>query len=674
MATTANKAAAPRVGSLDPVTFEVLKNGFETLVEEMGEQILRTCFSFVIYSRDFSCALFDRSGELVMQGREDAACHVGTLAFTAKSVINKFEGDINEGDVFITNDPYLGGTHFNDVCVLRPIFFKGELLAFAQSKGHWADMGGSVPGSFDIKARHHFSEGLRITPIRLWTRGVFLSDIAEMLVANTRHPRDARGDMHAQAEATRVAEREFLRLAARYGGDVIVEAMAGVQEYSERLARLAIAELPDGVWETEDWIDFNPEEGDGYVPIKVKLEIRGDQVHYDLTGSHPALPTFLNSSFGATTSALYAGTKTFFPELPMNAGFHRVVNVDCGPQGSVVNAVWPSATAGFCAGPHEKLMMCAFELWSAVKPERAIAAAYNIEYLLVGGRDQRVEGAPFFMWYDWMAGGWGGRNGRDGFNATCPTFSVALATQPIEGQERLAPVIMTEHELVTDSGGPGRFRGGSGVQKGAELTSAARETVVSYSSDRARAVTWGIAGGLPSMPQGVWLNRGTPTERYLGIIFSNEKLTPGDVLWRPSAGGGGYGDPLERDPGAVCDDVADGYVSIRRAREDYGVVVEEVDPDLAEFRVDLDATRAARAEIASHRRAWLKTPAEEVAERYRAGELDALDLVRRYGVILDWGTGDLLPKSTEAFREMLRRRAVAHWHYAGPVVGSQSVQ
>ena len=641
--------------TLDPVTFEVLKNAFVNAVDQMGEQILRTCHSFVIYARDFSSALCNAEGATIMQGNQDIAVHVGTLHYTAKAVIDAFAGDIHPGDVFLINDPYAGGTHFNDARIVRPIFVDGEIIAYSQSCGHWADMGGSVPGSFDITARDHFGEGLRITPIRIWDKGRYLGDIVRMIASNTRAPGDIIGDLHAQAEATRVCEREILRLVEKYGKDTVLTAFDEVQDYVERLTRQRIAELPDGVWQTEDYIDFDPNEGEGLVPIKVKMTIEGDQLTYDLSGSHASVGTFLNAAFGSAFSAVIAGTKTFFPDVPLNAGFYRAVQVDLGPVGSVVNAAWPTAVTGFCAGPHEKIMNSIFELWSVLKPERALACSFNLEYLLVGGRDGRTAEKNYFMWYDWMAGGWGGRNGRDGSNCTSPVFGVGLAVQPLEGQERLSPVITTEHSILKDSGGPGLYRGGCGVQKGGTLTRA-EGAVISYACDRARSVVWGIGGGLPSIPHGVWLNG-----EFLGAVFSNVDVKQGDVFTRPSAGGGGYGDPLARDPEAVKEDVADDYVSIERALKDYGVSIREVDADLALYEVDAAATAAARAGIRAARKGWLSEPAEGIAARYRAGELDAMDCLRQHGVVLDWGTGALFPNTTVTFREMLHRRAVPHW-------------
>ncbi len=640
---------------LDRVTFEVLKNGFGNLVDQMSEQLLRTCYSFVIYCRDFSNCLCDANGDTVMQGSGDIAVHVGTLHFTAKAVVERFRGDIHPGDVFVINDPYAGGTHFCDVRVIRPIFHAGQLIAFAQSNGHWADIGGTVPGSFDIQAREHFGEGLRIPPIRLWRRGEFLTDIAEMIVSNTRAPADAMGDLLAQAGCTAIGEKRLLELVERYGVEVILAAFRECQDYVERFARAKVEGLPDGTWSTRDFIDQDPGQPEGLIPIAVSMTISGGSVHYDLTGSHPFIGCFLNAGAGGAFSALVAGTKTFFPEVPLNSGFYRFIEAIL-PPGTVVNAPHPVAVSGFCSGAYEKIMNAVFELWSQVLPDRALACCFNLEYLLVGGRDARDgrKGA-YFMWYDWMAGGWGGRSDRDGSSATSPIFGVGLAVQSCEAQERLTPVITTEHMIAADSGGPGRFRGGCGVRKGGRLTEIG-PTVMSYCCDRARSITWGIDGGLPSVPHGVTLTRPGEPPRWLGAVFSGVPVQGGDVFSRPSAGGGGRGDPLERDPAAVLEDVIDGYVTVAGAARDYGVAIDAVDPEIDDYRVDAARTASLRAEIAAARRGWLDTPPGDAAAGLLDGSLTPAALVRRHGVICDWQTGEPLPRTTETFRAALRAR------------------
>lgn len=645
---------------LDPVTFEVLKNGFINLVDQMSEQILRTCYSFVIYNRDFSCALCDANGDTVMQGTQDIAVHVGTLHLTAKAVIEDFGDDIHPGDVFLINDPYRGGTHFNDVRVVRPVFYENELVAFMQANGHWSDMGGSVPGSFDVGAKDIFGEGVRIPPLRVWSQGKYLEDVAHLLVSNMRAPEERLGDLRAQAEATRVAEKELLRLIDRYGVETVKTAFVESQDYVERLTRAKIRELPNGTWETTDFIDMDPAVGDGLIPIKVKMTIDDDQIYYDLNDTHDTISCFLNSTLGSALSGIYAGTKTFFPDTPLNSGFYRAIKANI-PENTVVNAKYPAPVAGFCSGSYEKIMNACFELWSYVMPERALACSFNLEYLLIGGWDKRKKDEDnYFMWYDWMAGGHGGRNNRDGANAMSPVFGMGLSVQPCEGQERLTPVITTNHEIITDSGGPGEFRGGCGVQKGGTLTDV-EDSVISVCCDRSRSVTWGIKGGLPSIPHGNWLNPGTEKEVYLGAFFSNVPIQSGDSFTRPSAGGGGLGDPLKRDLQAVLNDVIDGYVSIERAKKDYGVVIIPVDPQIDHYKIDEKATWKARAYIRAHRKQWLNEPIESVYEKYLSGKIDKLDLIRRYGVILDYKTNQILKKSTEQYREAMKRRTLSYW-------------
>lgn len=644
---------------LHPVTFEVLKNSFITTVDQMGEQVLRTCYSFVIYNRDFSSALNDANGDSIAQGNHDIAVHVGTLHYTCKDAIRVFKDEMREGDVYLVNDPYAGGTHFPDVRVIRPVFVGGEVIAYAQSNGHWSDMGGSVPGSFDVSAKDMFKEGLRITPVRIFDGGRFCHDVANLIAANTRDPSSIIGDMMSQAEATRVAEGELLRLVGKYGRDTVVQGFAEVQDYVERATRQRIAALPDGTWETVDHIDRDPAAGEGMIPIRIKLTIKGDEVTYDFTGSHPCIGTLYNSAFGTTFSAVVAGMKTFFPDLPLNSGFYRPIKLIV-PEDTVVSARWPIAVTGFLM-PFEKIMNSIYEMWSKIMPERAMSCAFNLEYLLTGGRDRRAEAKSIFMFYDWLPGGWGARNGKDGSNVTTASFGTGMQAQPVEGQERTSPILCNEMEILTDSAGPGRWRGGVGVRKTSTMGEA-DNVVISYICDRERAIVWGTNGGLPAMPHGLKLTRArTGKDEWLGTIFSDVPIEKGDVFSRPTSGGGGFGDPLERDPALVVEDVADDYVSIERAAKDYGVVVRTIDRDRVLFDADLPATERLRAEIRGQRSGWLEADPAAIAARYRAGELDAFDLVRRYAVIVDWGTGELMPNSTDEFRRMVKLRSAAHW-------------
>ena len=645
---------------LDPVTFEVLKNSFITSVDQMAEQVIRTCYSFVIYNRDFSNGLHDADGNSVAQGNGDIAVHVGTLHFTCKKVIEEFKNDMKPGDVYAVNDVYgEGGTHFNDVRIVRPIFDGDHLVGFSQANGHWSDLGGSVPGSFDVTAREMFKEGMRITPIKIYREGVYCKDIAKMIASNSRDPESIIGDIHAQTEATKVNEAEILRLVKKYGRDSIVRGMAEVQDFVEMAARRRISDLPDGVWESVDYIDRDPASGEGMIPIKIKMTIKGDSINYDFTGSHSVISSIYNSAPGATFSAVVAGMKTFFPDLPLNGGFYRMITVNA-PKNSIVSAEWPVAVTGFLM-PFEKIMNSIFEMWSKIIPDKAIACAFNLEYLLCGGNDTRGEDNPIFMFYEWLPGGWGGRNGKDGSDVTTACFGTGLMSQPIEGNERVSPVSTNKFQIKTDSAGPGKWRGGAGCEKSSTLLSS-ENAVMSYICDRERAVVWGIEGGLPSMPHGLTIkHKSSGKEDWLGSVFSDYAIKTGDIFSRPTAGGGGFGDPLERDPELVLEDVIDDYVSIERAAEDYGVIIKEVDKDICAFEIDVDETEKKRLYIRENRVNWARFEPEKVSEMYKRGEINQMDVVRRYATILDWDTGDLLPKSTMQFRESYEKRTLSCW-------------
>lgn len=660
--TTSAQAPAP---ALDPVTFEVLKNSLITAVDQMAEQILRTCYSFVIWSRDFSCAICDAEGNTVAQGTQDLAVHVGTLHSTTKALIDYFGDEVYPGDVYAINDPYAGGTHQSDVRIVRPMFVGDELIGFSQVNGHWSDVGGKYPGSFDFTARQYYGTGMRITPVKLWERGVFRRDVADLIVAQMRIPEERMGDLHAQAEATRAGEREVMRLVERYGAEMIKTVFAECQDYVERMTRQRLTELPEGTWETEDYIDANPGEDEGLVKIRVTCTIKDGMIAYDLTGSDPPVNTIINGAAGSSFSSLVSGTKVFFPEIPLNSGFYRCMDVHL-PENTVVNAPFPTAVDGFATGSHEKIMNSVFELWSQIMPERTLGCAFNLEYLQLGGTDRREGYGKEFLWYDWMLGGWGGRKDRDGVNGGPPVFGSGLAIQPTEPQERLSPVIVQQHQFLVDSAGPGKARGGSGIEKSATLGES-EHAVLSFFCDRARSITWGMQGGLPSYPSGAWLIGTDGERRYLGAAVSGVPMRSGETVWRPSAGGGGVGDPLERDPAAVLEDVLDEFVSVERAAKDYGVVVVEDAAATDGLAVDGGATMTLRDEIRRLRPLWLQEEPESVVAMWRDGEIDLLDTIRRYGVIIDLADGTLLPRTTEQFRAMMRKRTAGEWTDVGVV-------
>ena len=300
--------------ALDPVTFEVLKNAFITTVDQMAEQILRTCHSFVIFNRDFSSALTTSTATRSCRATSDIAVHVGTLHYTCKAVIESFEGDMHPGDVFAINDPYVGGTHFNDVRIIRPIFVDGELIAYAQSNGHWSDVGGTRAGLVRRHGEGALRRGHPHHAGALWDSGRFRRDVAHLIASNTRDPASIIGDMHAQAEATRVAEREILRLVDKYGKDTVLDRLrrgAGLRRARRRASGFASCRTASGRPRTTSTATRSG--GEGLIPIKVKMTIEGDRVIYDLSGWHPCIGSFYNSAFGTTFSAVRRGDEDVLP-------------------------------------------------------------------------------------------------------------------------------------------------------------------------------------------------------------------------------------------------------------------------------------------------------------------------------------------------------------------------
>jgi N-methylhydantoinase B len=423
--------------------------------------------------------------------------------------------------------------------------------------------------------------------------------------------------------------------------------------------REEMTHLPRGTFEADDYIDQDMGLGrEGLVRIHVALTIADDSLTYDLTGTDPEVGWYLNGTYSSTYSAILTATKIAFPHVPLNSGIFRIIRL-IAPEGSVVNAREPAPVAGFAAGSFEKVANASLACWSQVRPRQGMGSSFNIEYVMLGGIDKRQGlGNRPFIYYDWLSGGWGGRYAKDGPSPLMPIFGVGLINLPAEGNERTKPVLIQSTTIITDSAGPGRWRGGVGIATETELGPAAK-TNLAYTCDRERSIVRGIFGGLPGFPHGVYLNPRTEN-RYLGACF-NYKIKPGQSFWRCSSGGGGYGDPLERDPALVIEDLADDYVSVERAKKDYGVVVCVVDEEMAEYEVDIDATERERDFIRANRKQWLQEDPEKVRAMVAEGDISLLDAIRRYGVILDRKTMDLLPRTTEGFRKAYWAGVADYW-------------
>ena len=573
------------------------------LVDEMASTVQRSCLSFSIYVGDFSGGLLDDKGHLVAEGTRDVSVHVGALEPSTKAVIEDFPRDeMKPGDVFMYNDPYRGGTHLPDMTFIKPVFWNGKIVAFTCTKGHWLDVGGSIPGSMDPLATEIYQEGQDVPPMKVIEEGQPRHDVINKLMSNIRVPLESGGDMWAQIEGTRTGERRLLEMIEKYGADIVLSAMQETIDYTERQMIAEILKCPEGTWEAEDFIDYdpgNPDKGPVRVHVKLTLQHNPPKLIYDVRGSGPPTQSGMNATYSSSHGAIVAGTKHIFPWILLNSGWLRVIQA-IYPKESVLNVPRPYACCGEVAGSFEKLCHAVIAVWSQIKPDKAFAPAFNLSYFMAGGRDDRPGMADkYFIYFHWMTGGWGGMSDRDGRDAASPIFGAGVINQSIEMKERLWPVTLQHFSHKTDSMGAGKFRGGSGLDSAMRIDNWGG-VLLSHCGDRGKFGPGGppgLFGGKRGIYQGVTYNPGRPNEKWLDLMFSGVKVEKGAVLAHYTQGGGGYGDPLEREPDMVLEDVLDEFVSLDSARDEYGVVINAIDPEILDYRIDWDATQKLREEM-----------------------------------------------------------------------------
>lgn len=552
---------------MDPVTFSVIHNAARSIVNEMNLTLFRSAYSPVITEgRDIGGAVFDRRGRLVAQGDWDLAVFVGMLEFSLKEIVRRYGESIAPGDVFIMNDPFVGGTHFNDVGVVRPVFSESGLTAFTAVCGHWPDVGGQEPGSFVANAREHFQEGLRMPPLRLYVAGQPNTAVFDIIAANMRIPEERLGDLRAQVGATQVGETRLRELGAKYGWDQVTVALDESIAYSERLLRSEIEQMPDGDYEGEDFVDMESLDRPWPRRVKVRMSVRGDRLRFDFAGSDSASLSASNSTFSATSSAVFVTVKSLFPEIPMNHGCFEPIEIEA-PAGSVVDARPPRAISSMAATVYEKVIGACLAALSQAVPDKAVGCPYNLINLTIGGSHQGRD----FVAYLFSEGGFGARASKDGPAALVSLYGGGAKITPVEVVERRYPIAFEEWALWCDSAGPGRFRGGVGSRKTFRLVEG--DARLSCLGDRELYPPFGIFGGKPGGRHGLVLNEGGPAEKNLTLKAVGYPLKAGDTVTIRAGGGGGYGDPLQRDPALVAADVIKGYVSVERAADDYGVAI-----------------------------------------------------------------------------------------------------
>jgi N-methylhydantoinase B len=578
----------------DPIAFELFRNAIVALADEMALTIYRASYSGVLKNiMDYSTALCDAEGRLVAQGLSLPG-HLCSIPVALQASLAHFGGDIAEGDVLTMNDPFSGGMHLPDIFVFRPLFHQGRIVAIAATICHHTDVGGRVPGSNASDSTEIFQEGLRIPPLKLHERGVPNATLIALIEKNVRVPDRVMGDLRAQLAACAIAERGMTELVSAHGAEAVVGLMRAVTDHTERLARAALAALPDGEAGFEDWIDDDQIDAGRPIRLFCRVAKRGERMVMDWTGSSPQVKGAINNTLSYTRGASFTAAKCVLPpELPNNDGVFRVVDV-IAPPGSIANAVAPAACAargltGF------RMVDCAMGALAMLYPDRVYAASDGGNTgITIGGwtEDRRP-----FIYVDFLSGAWGGRPWADGLDGNTNMFA-NMASHSAEVIEAEQPLEVLRNEFVPDTGGPGRFRGGVSIRRDWRFLE--REAVLQVRADRRTHLPYGLWGGEPGTPSLNVLNPGTEAERVLPAKLTMT-IRKGDVFRHDLPGAGGWGDPLERDPEAVREDVAQGLVTEAAAARDYGVV-------LAGGAVDRGATAALRTRLAAER-GWAEPPA-----------------------------------------------------------------
>ena len=539
--------------TIDPITQEIVGNALASIADEMATTIFRTAHSTVVRDgMDFSAALCNADGETVAQA-VTVPFHLGAVPHAMETLIAKWGDRMHPGDVFVMNDPFDGGIHLQDIFVFKPVFLEGELIGFATTTAHHGDVGGRLPGSAACDNTEIFQEGIRLPWLKLFDRGEPVGVVFEVIRANVRIPRMTLGDLSAQIAATSVAERALQELAQRYGPERLADLMTGLIEHTERLVRAEIAGWPDGTATFTDYLDSDGIERRD-VPITATVTIAGDEITADLTESAPMVAGALNSTRSFIQACVYQAVRSALEvEIPNTSGAFRPIHVLTKP-GTIAHVVMPAASSMRGVTGFRALDAVNGALAQLI-PDRVPAAGEGGNTLAVFGAE-RADGSRF-IYYELVVGTWGGTPEDDGNDGITNPASLA-ANIPVEVAESEFPIVIERYGLVPDSGGAGKHRGGLAVERVWRCLTP--DTSLIVRSDRSAHPPYGLQGGGPGALSSNLLIHADGREEVLPSMFSTT-IQPGDVYVHRTAGGGGWGDPAERDPQKHADDVADGKVS-----------------------------------------------------------------------------------------------------------------
>ncbi|MBI2370086.1 MAG: hydantoinase B/oxoprolinase family protein [Deltaproteobacteria bacterium] len=574
-------------GAVDPVTLEVVRNALVAYADEMAAVLCKTAYNLMIYEvRDYCVGLVDPEGGIIAQNTGGLPIFLADLGVAIQDGVRRHSRDgFRPGDVLIMNYPYVCGQHLNNVVIYTPCFHEGELVAFPAVRAHWLDIGGTRIGFGSNESTEIYQEGLQFRSLKLYREGVVNTDLLQMIRDNIRFPDSSLGDLRAQLAACRLGERRLAELFGRYGRETVRACIRTIWDQSEALARQAMARLPDGVYEAESFMDNDGMDLGRPVRIHVRVEIAGDEMTVDFSGVDGQVRGSINcGESGAVAAARVAFKCVTLPDAPVDEGGFRPLRVVV-PRGRFLNAL-PPAAMGQWSIPLPTVIDTILRALAPAMPDR-VPAGHKGDmsgYALYGVEARSGER---FVCMNIMGGGWGGRPHEDGESAAVSVCQGDVRNVPVELQEMTYPILVEAHRLRQDSGGPGRFRGGLGVELWVRCL---QPMLLNVNVERTRCPPWGLWGGRPGAVNAVLLREsGQPEARPMGKL-TRFPLKAGDVIGFLTAGGGGYGPPIERAPEQVRLDAIRGYLSQDCAREEYGVVLA---PDTLE--IDQEATAALRA-------------------------------------------------------------------------------
>jgi N-methylhydantoinase B len=519
---------------IDPVQLEIFKSLFHAIAEEMGATLKRTAFSPNIKERrDYSCAIFDASGEVIAQG-DHMPVHLGSMPLSVEAAIKA--RDMKAGDVVILNDPYQGGTHLPDITMVSGVSFKNRLLFYVASRAHQSDIGGMTPGSMPL-AEEIYQEGLRIPPVKIMSAGKINRDVWDMVLANVRTPEEREGDLSAMLGANNTGERRLQEIVAKYGATQVKRCTTEILNYSERMTRHTISAIPDGTYEAEEFLD-NDGISDRPVAIRVTIRIRGDKAVIDFSKSDPQAAGSVNAVYAITASAVFYVFRTLVGvAIPSNAGGMRPLEI-IAPEGTIVNARPPAAVCGGNVETSQRIVDVLYRCLAEAMPDRIPAASQGtMNNFTFGGIDPRTNQPVAY--YETVSGGMGARPTMDGLSGVHTHMTNSLNT-PVEALEHAYPIQVMRYAIRRGSGGRGRWRGGDGVIREFKFLTRAQLTLL---SDRRKFPPYGLQGGEAGSAGLNILRRTDGKEEHPPSKFT-DFVQPGDILSIQTPGGGGWGKPF----------------------------------------------------------------------------------------------------------------------------------